>query len=398
MYQQKMCYIDLYKSGIKCGNMGHVRLEWEKGRYRFGASLCHMDRQTLVTLVIERVGRNTGMRIKDIAIIHGKGNYQSDWLTIEGNEERMLFEASGGIYGVCVLPAMEQEPAQNANSGVEGQEQIPLNPAGEADSPAGQEALKEEEESQGQEPWEKTMQEGEQQDTEKRERELQEREPQRREPQEGKLREEELPERGLRNTELQEEKPQERELLRREPRNTEPQEEKPQERELQRREPQERKLREEVLRGRGRQAREPHERGSREKGPQRTAVQKREMQKPELLEDKWEQLCRMYPVVHPIGNQVDFLKITPEDFVVLRQEYQGLVRNSFLLHGYYNYNHILLGKYPDKYYIGVPGIMHEQERLAAAMFGFVGFEAAMTPKEQRETGDRFGYYMMEVEI
>ncbi len=393
MYQQKMCYIDLYKSGIKCGNMGHVRLEWEKGRYRFGASLCHMDRQTLVTLVIERVGRNTGMRIKDIAIIHGKGNYQSDWLTIEGNEERMLFEASGGIYGVCVLPAMEQEPAQNANSGVEGQEQIPLNPAGEADSPTGQEALKEEEEPQGQEPWEKTMQEGEPQERELREEELQERglrntepqerELQRREQQERELREEELQERELRNTESQEEKPQERE---------------PQERELQRREPQERKLREEVLRGRGRQVRELQEREPREKGPQRTAVQKREMQKPELLDDKWEQLCRMYPVVHPIGNQVDFLKITPEDFVVLRQEYQGLVRNSFLLHGYYNYNHILLGKYPDKYYIGVPGIMHEQERLAAAMFGFVGFEAAMTPKEQRETGDRFGYYMMEVEI
>jgi len=122
-----------------------------------------------------------------------------------------------------------------------------------------------------------------------------------------------------------------------------------------------------------------------------------------LSENKWEQLCSMYEKVHPVDGNIDFIKIAPEDFVILRQEYQSLVRNSFLLHGYYNYRYILLGKYPDKYYLGVPGIMHEQERMAAAMFGFVGFERAVAQQpdaEERETDDRknFGYYMMEVAI
>ena len=122
-----------------------------------------------------------------------------------------------------------------------------------------------------------------------------------------------------------------------------------------------------------------------------------------LSENKWEQLCSMYEKVHPVDGDIDFIKIAPEDFVILRQEYQSLVRNSFLLHGYYNYRYILLGKYPDKYYLGVPGIMHEQERMAAAMFGFVGFERAVTQQSDAEesgTDDRknFGYYMMEVAI
>jgi len=53
MYQQKMCYIDQYKDGFRCGNMGHVRLEWEEGRYRFAANLCRLDKHTLVTAVIK---------------------------------------------------------------------------------------------------------------------------------------------------------------------------------------------------------------------------------------------------------------------------------------------------------------------------------------------------------
>ena len=56
MYQQKMCYIDLYKNGLKCGNMGHVRLEWDESQYRFQVSLCRLDKQTLVSTMIKRNG------------------------------------------------------------------------------------------------------------------------------------------------------------------------------------------------------------------------------------------------------------------------------------------------------------------------------------------------------
>ena len=117
-----------------------------------------------------------------------------------------------------------------------------------------------------------------------------------------------------------------------------------------------------------------------------------------LMDNKWKQLCSMYERVRPVAGDMEFIKIKPEDFIILRQEYQGLVRNSFLLHGYYNYHYILLGKYPDKYYLGVPGIMHEQERLAAAMFGFIGFERAVNLSENKDGDADFGYYMMEVAI
>lgn len=50
--------------------------------------------------------------------------------------------------------------------------------------------------------------------------------------------------------------------------------------------------------------------------------------------DKWEQLCTMYPEIHPFRDSREYLSIAPKDFVVLCKEYQRLVHNSFLLHGY----------------------------------------------------------------
>ena len=117
-----------------------------------------------------------------------------------------------------------------------------------------------------------------------------------------------------------------------------------------------------------------------------------------FYEDKWEQLQHMYPKVHPFGDERMFLSITPGDFVILGREYQKLVHNSFLLHGYYNYRHVILGRYPDEegesYYLGVPGVYYEREKMAAEMFGFEAFEGKREPAQQ---GD-FGYYMKRVRI
>lgn len=107
--------------------------------------------------------------------------------------------------------------------------------------------------------------------------------------------------------------------------------------------------------------------------------------------DKWEQLCRMYPKVHPLRNENSYISISPKDFVIFPNEYQKLVHNSFLLHGFYNYQHIILGKYGEEFYLGVPGTYHDREALVANMFGFNGFESV----DKRETGT-FGYYMTKV--
>lgn len=117
----------------------------------------------------------------------------------------------------------------------------------------------------------------------------------------------------------------------------------------------------------------------------------------QLEDNKWKQLCKNYTFKYPFGDERSYLSITPEDFVILTHKYQVLVNNSFLLHGYYNYRHLLLGRVVDeeeKYYIGVPGVFYEREKEVALMFGFESFECA---KEPAETGS-FGYYMKRVEI
>ena len=118
------------------------------------------------------------------------------------------------------------------------------------------------------------------------------------------------------------------------------------------------------------------------------------------LGNKWEQLQKVYKKVHPFGDERLYLSIEPRDFIVLQAPYQRLVNNSFLLHGYYNYRHLILG--PDEeigtgnqicFYLGVPGTYFEREKMVAVMFGFEGFECAGPV----EIG-KFGYYMRRVEL
>lgn len=115
--------------------------------------------------------------------------------------------------------------------------------------------------------------------------------------------------------------------------------------------------------------------------------------------NKWMQLGRMYPAIHPFHekNKGEYISLKPKDFVILHEKYQTLVNNSFLLHGYFNYRHIILGKKIEgqkvRYYIGVPGTFHEREKMVAVMFGFEEFEGV----DSEERGS-FGYYMKEVMI
>lgn len=116
-----------------------------------------------------------------------------------------------------------------------------------------------------------------------------------------------------------------------------------------------------------------------------------------LSTDKWTQLTRYYKKINPFEDDRNYLSITPRDFVVLQKDYQKLVQNSFLLHGYYNYGHVILTKIEgeeENYYIGVPGVYYEKEKQAAILFGFEGFEGET---EEHKDGS-FGYYMKRVEI
>lgn len=117
-----------------------------------------------------------------------------------------------------------------------------------------------------------------------------------------------------------------------------------------------------------------------------------------MKDTKWEQLSSIYPHIHPFRDVREFLSVGPEDFVVLRERCYQMTHNSFLLHGYYNYRHLLLLRQETagqaKYYIGVPGNFYEREKQVARMFGFESFEGAREPAWE---GD-FGYYLISVEL
>lgn len=379
MYQQKICYVDLYKNGLKCGNMGHVKLEWEDDRYRFQTGLCRLEKQTLVTLHLRRGETDTadsdtllsgGMpfeetegtseKLADIAIVHGKGSYRSDWIPLWGDEQQMIFAASGGIYGSCLLPQMKKMQPDKAPVDHIEPENI---------------------EKVHQENLDKEISEAAADVTEPLE-----------------IRNIEKP------AEVKKDNGKSAKIM--------------EFSEFLAAKAEERQKNGQLYREMTLPANVSKEAQSEIKPPifwpVRTAADIDSKPRPvhnvetaqgidkkveaKLAENKWEQLCSMYETVRPIAGDITFIKIRPEDFVILRQEYQKLVRNSFLLHGYYSYRYLLLGKYPDKYYLGVPGIMHEQEKMAAAMFGFVGFERALPQDGQNNDGMTFGYYMMEVAI
>lgn len=112
-----------------------------------------------------------------------------------------------------------------------------------------------------------------------------------------------------------------------------------------------------------------------------------------LYENKWEQLLTTYEQIHPYGDNRIYVKLEPKDFIVLRENYQHLVNNSFLLHGFYNYRYLILGKEKD-FYLGVPGVFYEREKMVALMFGFEAFECEGGEAEE----GKFGYYLRKVEL
>lgn len=79
---------------------------------------------------------------------------------------------------------------------------------------------------------------------------------------------------------------------------------------------------------------------------------------------------------------------------VLEEEmtFRNFLHNSFLLHGYYNYGHVVIEQKDGLMRLGVPGNYYERELMVAKMFGFPYFEAA---KEEMQQNGTFGYFFTE---
>lgn len=121
----------------------------------------------------------------------------------------------------------------------------------------------------------------------------------------------------------------------------------------------------------------------------------------QLLEDVplyslWDCLTKTHEVIHPFGTEARYCKIGVEEILLLKERYHILRKNQFLLHGYYNYKYLIIGKKDsdsEEYWLGVPGIYHEREKMAARMYGFEKFEGRKT---SYRVGD-LGFYLITVE-
>lgn len=77
-----------------------------------------------------------------------------------------------------------------------------------------------------------------------------------------------------------------------------------------------------------------------------------------------------------VSSPLSVQKIHRSDLSSLPRKYWPLANNSFLLHGYHNYNHLLLIEEDGHRWLGVPGIYDAQEAKAAEIFGFPQFTNA----------------------
>lgn len=107
------------------------------------------------------------------------------------------------------------------------------------------------------------------------------------------------------------------------------------------------------------------------------------------LEGVWQNMCKIKVPVQVNDNTVA-IQMELSELRELPKQYWYFGNNSFLLHGFFNYHHILFGRMADNiWFIGVPGVYERQERVMASIFGFSGFtyigeKEAAAPRERQQ--------------
>lgn len=116
---------------------------------------------------------------------------------------------------------------------------------------------------------------------------------------------------------------------------------------------------------------------------------------PENWNVKWEFILENYPVMTPFAGDENTLCIRMElkDLRLLPRQYWYLGNNSFLLHGFFNYRYLILGMTEKaekkRWFIGIPGVYQNPERVMATLFGFPEFR---NEKSLPINTGEFGYW------
>lgn len=100
-------------------------------------------------------------------------------------------------------------------------------------------------------------------------------------------------------------------------------------------------------------------------------------------------------------SDVKYEKINRQELSRLPRKEWRLANNSFLLHGFYNYHHLLYIEENGCVWIGVPGVYHEREKIAASSFGFGEFRRIvdipiMLEEEEMNAYEDFGYWCRQI--
>lgn len=103
------------------------------------------------------------------------------------------------------------------------------------------------------------------------------------------------------------------------------------------------------------------------------------------------------PRKNPASSGPTARKILRSELSVLPRKYWNLANNSFLLHSYHNYKHLLLIEEDGQWWLGVPGIYHPREARAAELFGFPQFTKSYTDlldlnKDECNDTEEFGHW------
>lgn len=108
----------------------------------------------------------------------------------------------------------------------------------------------------------------------------------------------------------------------------------------------------------------------------------------------WDNLRQDHAVFTPFEDrEAECVQIELKDLRELPKRYWYMGNNSFLLHGFFNYRYLVVGRTGEgRWFIGVPGIYQRQERVMAAIFGFPEFIAVLSEQDYRDKGEPVGHF------
>ena len=127
-------------------------------------------------------------------------------------------------------------------------------------------------------------------------------------------------------------------------------------------------------------------------------------EQPEVLREQ--QITPILPEQEEIDSyipprNITYEKIARQDISRFPRKEWRIANNSFLLHGYHNYHHLLYIEEDGNIWLGVPGVFHEKEEVAAKAFGFPEFRRLTDvdlklEENEKNTYEDFGYWCRQI--